>query len=80
MLKILKLPYNNPYKFRITEANDPGPIPPVGVDWDRLENIMQYFPDFQIQYMERLHKIKNFNKYIWIIHLCKIITRNPKQQ
>ena len=32
MLKILELPYNNSYKFRIAEANDPGPIPPVGVD------------------------------------------------
>ena len=48
MLKILELPYNNSYEFRITEANDPGLIPLVGVDWNRLENIMQDFPDFQI--------------------------------
>ena len=63
-------PHENPYEFRGAESNDPGPIPPVGVDWDRLDNILQYLPRLQAQRVERIHEVRIFNEYI-LIEYCK---------
>ena len=56
--------HDNPYEPRDAEANDPGPTPPMGLDWDRLGNILRYFPRFQAQRVDGSHAGRFFNEYI----------------
>ena len=48
-----------------------GPIPPVGVNWDRMEEIIKYLPPRQAQRVERVREVRIFNEYV-LIGYCKV--------
>ena len=73
-------PRNNPFLRRAEEDDDQGTIPPIGVDMDNLDNILNHFPVLQAQRVRRIKEVGLFVDFI-LVEYCQshLMTLFPNQ-